>query len=245
MKFQQLSKLSVSSNSYISCDFLYKFVDQFSFSCFAHLSWVDICLDSEKFNSFLIDRLQDGLERETSRAFFISDLSSMSETNPFSKTVSFEVVSRPPVSAAEVGGGKQPPNGSIQNASKQHVLISLLGGLGCIALVGAGVLWKKKKLSESNSLTLDNNSAMDKSDGIYGADEETMSYLNYIRKRYRDHDKSNKVPSSDSNNDNIAAVEQTGSYDDGEDSICNTVDSGSDNENKDADGLEDDLRSIY
>jgi len=195
--------------------------------------------------NFLIDRLQDGLERETSRAFFISDLSSMSETNPFSKTVSFEVVSRPPVSAAEVGGGKQPPNGSIQNASKQHVLISLLGGLGCIALVGAGVLWKKKKLSESNSLTLDNNSAMDKSDGIYGADEETMSYLNYIRKRYRDHDKSNKVPSSDSNNDNIAAVEQTGSYDDGEDSICNTVDSGSDNENKDADGLEDDLRSIY
>jgi len=183
--------------------------------------------------NFLIDRLQDGLERDTSQAFFISDLNSMSETNPFSRTVSFEVVSRPPVSAAEMGrgGGNQPQVDSIEHEGTKNVLISLLAGMGCIVLVGAGLMWRKKKYNQS--AVSDSNqtfSLFDKtnkkgtstsanSSGVYGADEETMDYLNSIRKRYLDHDGNKKLSSSASNNDNIAAAEQTGSYDDGEDSI--------------------------
>jgi len=171
--------------------------------------------------NFLIDRLQDGLERDTSKAFFIADLSSMSETNPFSGTVSFEVVSRPPVSAAEKsrGGGKQAQDDSIEQVGKSNVLVSLLAGMGCVVIVGAGLMWRKKKLdmsaaSDSNQIfslfdktkkktTPDSNTS-----GIYGADEETMNYLSSIRNRYRDHD-SGETSSCTSNDRNIAAVEQT------------------------------------
>jgi hypothetical protein len=181
--------------------------------------------------NFLIDRLQDGLERDTSKAFFIADLNSMSETNPFAGTVSFQVVSRPPVSVAEIsrGGGKQAQDDSIEQVGKSNVLVSLLAGMGCVVIVGAGLMWRKKKLdmsavSESNQIfslfdktkkkkTPDSNTS-----GIYGADEETMNYLNSIRKRYRDHD-NGETSSCNSNDRNIAAVEQTEFDDEGEDSM--------------------------
>jgi len=188
--------------------------------------------------NFLIDRLQDGFEKDTSQAFFISDLSLMSETNPFSKTVSYQVVSRPPVSAAEMarGGGKQPQGGDSEHLGKNRFLISLLAGMGCLVLVGAGIMWRKKNsngsaVSDSNQtfslFDKTNNkssSTSSRTSGVYGADEETTNYLNSIRKRYRDHDGSKKSSSSASNDNNIAAVEQTGSYDDGDDSMCDTVD---------------------
>jgi len=209
--------------------------------------------------NFLIDRLQDGFEKDTSQAFFISDLSLMSATNPFSKTVSYQVVSRPPVSAAEMGrgGGKQPQVGDSEHVGKNSVLISLLAGMGCLVLIGAGLLWRKKNSIESaasgsnqtfslfDKTNNKSTSTSSRTSGVYGADEETMNYLNSIRKRYRDHDGSKKSSSSASNDNNIAAVEQTGSYDDGEDSMCDTVDTGSDNEKKNMNGVEDVLRSIY
>jgi len=84
-----------------------------------------------------------------------------------------------------------------------------------------------------------------------------MSYLNSIRKRYKDHEEDKKLSDSASSKSNIAAVEQTGSYDDDEDSICDTVETASDHEKKemidvdylnlelDSSGVEDDLRSIH
>lgn len=171
--------------------------------------------------NFLIDRLQDAFERDTSQAFFIADLSSMSDTNPFSKTVSFEVVSRPPVSAAEMngGGGGKPQDDSIEQVGKSKILVSLLVGMGCVVVVGAALMWRKKKSdmnasSDSNQTfslfdkTKKKNIPDSKTSGIYGADEETTNYLNSLRNRYRDHD-SGETSSCASNDRNIAAVEQT------------------------------------
>lgn len=208
--------------------------------------------------NFLIDRLQDGLERDTSRAFFISDLSMMSETNPFSKTESFRVVSRPPVSAAEMGRGvgNKTPVVSLDNVGKGSVLKYLLASMGCVVLVGAALMWRKRKFKRSDvSSEKQIFSLFDKTNkkdtttssnvsGIYGADEETMNYLNSIRKRYRDYDGKKQPSSPTSMRNNIAAVEQTGSYDDSEDSMTDSVGVDSDNERKDHDGLDDDLKTL-
>merc|ERR1719343_1604748 len=171
--------------------------------------------------NFLIDRLQEGLERNATQAEFIADLNTMSDTNPFSETVSFVVVSRPPVSAAEMsrGGGKQPQDDRIKQVGKSNVLVTLLVGMGCIVIVGAGLMWRKKKLgmsaaSDSNQIfslfdkTTKKNTPDSKISGIYGADEETMNYLNSLRKRYRDHD-NDETSSCASNDRNIAAMEQS------------------------------------
>jgi len=204
--------------------------------------------------NFLIDNLQLGLERETSKASFISDLSSMSETNPFSKTTDFNVISRPSVSAAEMDrtGGK-PQVGGTERLGKNNVLISLLAGTGLVVLVGVGLMWRKKKfnrgaVSDSNqtfSLFDKTNkkgtsTAGSKTSGLYGADEETMNYLNSIRKRYRDGGSAKSSPSA-SNGNNIAAVD----HDDDDDSMCDTVGSGSDHEKNGSGEVEDALRSIY
>jgi hypothetical protein len=148
----------------------------------------------------------------------------MSETNPFSKTVSIKVVSRPPVAAAEMGpgGGKKP--GIMEHVGKNTLLISLLAGMGCVVLVGAAIVWRRKRakgdaVSDSNQTfslfdkSKKGASTDSKTSGTYGADEETMNYLSSIRKRYRDH-----VSGGSDNN-----LQQTGS-DDGETSISGTVD---------------------
>jgi len=188
--------------------------------------------------NFLLDKLREGLETETSQLFFISKLEEMSETNPFSGTDSYEVVSRPPMSVAELavgGGGNNPQTDIIENKSKSNVLVSLLAGMGCVVFVGVGVLWKKTTSNQSGPSVSDQTfSLFDKSNkndksrsgstGPYGADEETMTYLKSLRKRYTDRD---EMEVSVSRESNIAAVEQTGSYDDEEDSMCDTVESGS------------------
>mmetsp|Transcript_25828 Transcript_25828/g.60562 ORF Transcript_25828/g.60562 Transcript_25828/m.60562 type:complete len:471 (-) Transcript_25828:192-1604(-) len=208
--------------------------------------------------NFLIDRLQEGLERDTSKAFFISDLSMMSETNPFSRTDTFRVVSRPPVSVAEMdrGIGNKSPVGSIEIVEKSHVLKYVLVGMGCVAIVGAGLMWKKKNIHESDRSNpkqifslFDQRKKKDTTpgstgSGIYGADEATMNYLDSIRKRYRDYDGRRKV-SPTTIGGNIAAVEQTRSYDESEDSMSGSVDTSFDDEKKDPDAMEDDLRTIY
>jgi len=174
--------------------------------------------------NFLINSLQDALETDTSQAFFIADLSSMSETNPFSKTASIKVVSRPPVAAAEMGPGGEKKPGIMEHVAKNTLLISLLASTGCVILIGAAIMWRRKRtkgdaVSDSNqtfSLFDKSNkgaSADSKTSGAYGADEETMNYLSSIRKRYRDH-----VSGGSDNN-----LQQTAS-DDGETSISGTVD---------------------
>lgn len=173
----------------------------------------------------------------------------MSETNPFSKTVSVEVTSRPAVASVEMGpGAGRPQLGGIGKLRKNNVLIPVLAAMGCVVLIGAGLMWRKKKInkgavSDSNeafSLFDKSNksksatSSNSKTSGIYGADEDTMSYLNSIRKRYRDNG-GKKSSSVASNDDNIAPVDQSGSY---EDSMCETVDTGYDNEKKESEAVE-------
>lgn len=167
---------------------------------------------TNKHDSFLIDRLQAAFERDTSQAFYIADLSEMSETNPFSKTESFIVVSRPPVSAAEMDRTGGNSSGPVEIVGNNYVLISVLAGMGCVVLVGTGLMWKTKKrgaVSDSNEAfsLFDKSNKKGKIAGIYGADEDTMNYLNSIRKRYKDNGKS-----SGSDDENIA-VKGSGSYD--------------------------------
>lgn len=193
--------------------------------------------------SFLIEQLQEGLESETSKAFFISKLSTMSETNSFSKTVSYTVVSRPPMSTAEAttsGAGNSPQSGSVLSKNKKSILVSALVGVGCVVLIGAGLIWKRKSNQGAVTGSTEPFSLFDKSNtkgkqnspksaGAYGADKETVSYLNSLRKRYKDNDVNEK---SSHSRGNMAAVEQTGSYDGCEDSMCDTVDTVSDHEKK-------------
>ena len=181
----------------------------------------------------MTDRLEDGLERDTSQEFFISNLSEMSETNPFSRTVSIEVVSRPPVSAAEMGpGGKKSGSSGVKQGVTHRVLAYALASMGCVVLVGAALMWRKKKgsknaVSDSNeafSLFDRSNkkgtSLSSKIPGIYGADDDTMGYLNSIRKRYKDQGDIERPSLSSYRDENIAATDPMGSYEDCEDEMA-------------------------
>jgi len=230
--------------------------------------------------NFLIDRLQDGLERETSMAFFVSDLSTMSRTNPFSNTVSIEVISRPAITEAEILGEDDDNPSSGSNSNKNmHILASFFAGMGCVILVVAGLafvrkmkrnkddvsksgqtfaLFDKSKDSKSNPDAIESGSS-----GIYGADEETTSYLNSIRKRYKDIDGKirsgrNRKEQSVFRKKNISAVEVAGSFYEQDDS--GTVSTASQNEEQEktektnvnylnlelnTSDVEDDLQSIH
>lgn len=176
--------------------------------------------------NYLIDRLQEAFERETSQSFYIADLSMMSETNPFSKTESFVVMSRPAVSAAEMDRtGGPPKSAGVESAGNSYVLVSVLAGMGCVVLIGVGIMWRKKtsqgeNVSDSNEAfsLFDKSNKKDDSEsnkiaGIYGADQDTMNYLNSIRKRYKDSG-SSKASDSMSDDENIAVMGHSGSYED-------------------------------
>jgi len=101
--------------------------------------------------------------------------------------------------------------------------------MGCVVLIGAGVMWRKKKsggdISDSNEAfsLFDKSNKKDESGstkiaGIYGADADTMNYLNSIRKRYKDSG-SSKTSDSVSDDENIAVMGQSGSYDDTADDL--------------------------
>lgn len=164
--------------------------------------------------SFLVDRLRDGFEGETSKAFFLADLSVMSETNPFSKTASYEVLSYPPVPSA-TGGSSQ--IAGIEILGSNYMLVSILAGTGFLVLIGTGLMVKKQKSKRAISASNEAFSDFDKSNkkgsrgkGVYGADDDTMNYLNSIRKRYKDNGGSTVADSDDEN----LAIAGSGSYDD-------------------------------
>lgn len=169
--------------------------------------------------NFLIDHLRDAFEKETSAAFYLADLTEMSETNPFSKTVSYEVLSYPPVSAAEMDRTTGGPSqiGGIEILGSNYMLVSLLAGAGFVVLIGTGMMWKKQKskraISDSNeAFSLFDKSNKKGSSGVYGADDDTMNYLNSIRKRYKDNG-GNSSSDSVSSDENLA-IAGSGSYDD-------------------------------
>lgn len=139
----------------------------------------------------------------------------MSETNPFSKTVSYEVLSYPPVPTAT--GGSQ--IAGIEILGSNYMLVSILAGAGFLILIGTGLMLKKQKSKRAISDSNEAFSLFDKSNkkgssgkGIYGADHDTMNYLNSIRKRYKDNG-GNTVSDSASDDENLA-IAGSGSYDD-------------------------------
>jgi len=119
-------------------------------------------------------------------------------------------------------------------------------------------LFDKAKDSKSNPDAIESGSS-----GIYGADEETTSYLNSIRKRYKDIDGKirsgrNRKEQSVFRKKNISAVEVAGSFDEQDDS--GTVSTASQNEEQEktektnvnylnlelnTSDVEDDLQSIH
>lgn len=190
--------------------------------------------------NFLINQLQDGLEQNESTEYFISDLSEMSRTNPFSKTESIEVVSRPPVNGVDMIDDIQIFSSNAPNA--QHIIISFISGMFLVSVAVICAVWirklrkNKQDFSESGqSFALYGKSINSKSTssestssstGVHGTDDETVGYLNSIRKRYRDVDgKMIRGRKKDSvfRETNISAVEIAGSFDEQEDN--NTVES--------------------
>ena len=70
------------------------------------------------------------------------------------------------------------------------------------------MMWKKQKskraISDSNeAFSLFDKSNKKGSSGVYGADDDTMNYLNSIRKRYKDNG-GNTVSDSASDDENLA-----------------------------------------
>ncbi|KAG7358560.1 hypothetical protein IV203_015149 [Nitzschia inconspicua] len=160
---------------------------------------------------FLINRVQEAFEGESSRATYLFDLNTMSETNPFSATTSFRLIAASGNSNDGLIGGpgtNKPPKVSTEDSGmmENRVMISLLAGIGILVLVLAGFLWakghKKPKFAptrQSNSSSTlpfyngklgieDRDHETERSGSIeeYGADDETVQYLNSLRERYKD-----------------------------------------------------------
>jgi hypothetical protein len=163
---------------------------------------------------FLIDRVQESFEEDASRTTYLLDLSTMSETNPFSATTSFSLITGSGNTSNGIvgrpGGSNQPPMVFTDNGvmSKKTVMVTSLSCIGFLILLLVGFLWvrghKKPKFrpprsSESAStlpfysgkLGIDNRGdeterSVDSME-YGGADVETMSYLNSLRERYKDH----------------------------------------------------------
>lgn len=161
---------------------------------------------------FLIDRLQEAFERETSRTNYLFDLNTMSETNPFSATTSFSLVTGSGSNNNGLVGGPgstKPPKVSNEDAgiTKNHIIIFFMGCIGMVVLVLAAFLWlqgrnRKRRFRPSShsdsSATLpfyngklgidsrgDETEQSADSDE-YNADDETDQYLSSLRQRYKD-----------------------------------------------------------
>lgn len=160
---------------------------------------------------FLIDRVREAFERESSRTTYLFDLNTMSETNPFSATTSFSLIAGSENSSDGVVGGpgsNKPPDVSSDDGvmTKKHVMITFLSGIGFLIVVSAGFLWvrgnkkpefRPQRHSESTSTLsfyngkLGIDSRGDETERSaesteYGADDETVQYLNSLRERYKD-----------------------------------------------------------
>jgi hypothetical protein len=144
---------------------------------------------------FLIDRIRESLERDASAASYLFDLNAMSETNPFSATTSFRLVERAVASDLNDGKGGSQANDTTGESSKNTVLIAVMAVIGNLVLLGVLILWIRRAPNLKTSNERDNGAESSRDE--YNADEETLRYLNTIRKRYRDEeDHENSVRSA-------------------------------------------------
>jgi hypothetical protein len=160
---------------------------------------------------FLIDRVQESFERDASRTTYLFDLSTMSETNPFSATTSFSLITGLGDTNNGIDGrpgSNKLPEVSTENGvmTKKNVMITFLSGLGFLILILVGFLWVRgnkklkfrppKRSGSAATLPFYNGKLGIDSRGDeterstdsteYGADVETVQYLNALRERYKD-----------------------------------------------------------
>jgi hypothetical protein len=160
---------------------------------------------------FLIDRVKESFERDPSQSSYLFDLSTMSETNPFSATTSINLITGSGDTNNGIDGrpgSNKPTEGLTENdvTSRKHVMISFLSGIGFLILVLAGWLWARgnkkpkfrptKHAESASTLPFYNGKLGIDSRGDeterstdsteYGADVETIQYLNSLRERYKD-----------------------------------------------------------
>lgn len=134
---------------------------------------------------FLIDRIRESFERDASSASYLFDLNAMSETNPFSSTTSFRLVDRAiPSSLNDGEGGTSSKDSTTESSKKKYVLITVCASIGFLILLGILFLWRRQTPKLSTINEMDNGAVSSRDE--YDADEETMRYLNTIRKRYQD-----------------------------------------------------------
>jgi hypothetical protein len=150
---------------------------------------------------FLIDRVREAFEQDVAIQNYIFDLNQMSETNPFSETVSISLVDNVEggnINNGAVSGGPiKPPKVSDTSTKpeKSSMLITLLAGIGSFVVVTVGVLWARNK----GYLRRDDH--LEKSAGDL-IDEETEQYIDSVRKRYKDDDGFKDELTSQSGDDN-------------------------------------------
>ncbi len=132
---------------------------------------------------FLIDRIRESFEREASVAAYLFDLNAMSETNPFSATTSFSLVDRAVAAGMKDGGETVAEDPTTESSEKSYIMITFLVLIGVSILLGVAFLLIRRSRASTNN-QMDNAAGLDGDE--YNADEETMRYLNTIRKRYRD-----------------------------------------------------------
>lgn len=173
---------------------------------------------------FLIDRVQEAFEREASRTTYLFDLNTMSETNPFSATTSFNLVTGSGNNNNEVnaepGNSNKPPKVS-NTMTKNHVILIILGCVSFVLLVLTVILWMQgrkqpnQKFQKSDQRKTDSAATLpfysgklgidgrgyeterSASSDEYGADDETVQYLNALRARYKDQVVENDEPEAE------------------------------------------------
>ena len=147
----------------------------------------------------MLERVQESF-KEDEAVRFLSELGEMSSTNPFSYTVSFEVIRQLPDSAT----GNRPTSNNPSNpvsVEKKKVIFPLLAGVGFLILVTIGFLWVRKRrvgVDDVRQLSLDqgdhSKDTNDEESGfptadykaqVHGPDDETLRYLNTIREKYK------------------------------------------------------------
>jgi hypothetical protein len=130
---------------------------------------------------------------ETDYNSYLNELSQMSDTNPFQSTVDIVFSQWDPNDANEQSQG---PN-SQSNSSTLASIAPLLGALAFVVLVIAALLWLKVRQSDNQALAndprrlagaKDNDDEDDRdtqcSTSSFGADEESLRYLDEVRKEY-------------------------------------------------------------
>ena len=182
--------------------------------------------------NFLLDMTRSAFREHYEREY-LSMLGSMSHTNPFQKATSVRIVETIPNGYKSSEGKGET---GVMEASKKKVVIPLLAAIACLVLLGLGFMCinkgNKKRMHQDDAsaktLVQKGQSSVRKSargsvknssrSGFltkpYGADDQTIQYLESIRERYSSTDDEESSSSGSRYQDNVSTSK---SFDDIED----------------------------